>query len=126
MDLGESLLEHHDPHLATLARRESGNAPIKYWEVIVDNDDLLLTIDEQADSVDTATVHSLTNKTALNTRWNLSQSRQRGEEVAIAESTLFDVVTIDTTSENAAIRVDLRGTLPLVFPGETSFTVFPE
>jgi hypothetical protein len=61
------------------------------WKLVVDHDHLLLSVDEEAQCIAASCVRILRDEEALDTLGELSQRRERREEVTIATLTLLDI-----------------------------------
>jgi hypothetical protein len=61
------------------------------WKLVVDHDHLLLSVDEEAQCIATGCVRILRDEEALHALGELSQRRERREEVTIATLSLLDI-----------------------------------
>ena len=80
--------------------------------MIIDNNRRFLTVQEEHDHVNTGFVDLFCNEHGFDALRELCQRAQRGQEVAISELTLVDVVRLNTVLENVDRVEDLTGSLP--------------
>ena len=112
MELGPGLLEETNPDFAVPARCKARLAIGTHRKMIIDNNGSLLTVQVENDHVDSSLVNLLSQEHLLDAIGKLGQRAQSGQEVAVTELTLVDVVGFNAVLENVDWVEDLAGALP--------------
>lgn len=110
--LGPCLLKEAHPEFAVIAASKAGTV-VFAGDPVVNNNRGLNSVHIETEEVDTSVVDFLIDEAGHNLLGTLSHRAKAGEIVAVTESSLLDVVRVDTFSEDLGRLEDVRGTLPL-------------
>ena len=112
MEFGPGLLEETDPKFTIPARCKARLTVGAHWKVIIDNDGGLLAVQVKNDHVDSSLVDLLSHEHLLDAFGELGQRAQSGQEVAVTELTLIDVIRFNAVLEYVNWVENLAGALP--------------
>ena len=93
-------LKDRHPEFSILTRGKCWRSIWTTWQMVIDNDRMLNSIDEELDHVNTSIIQTLSHEHVRDTIRELSQGTKHSEEVAVSKASLVDIIWMDTTGEH--------------------------